>query len=218
MIVVNSIDDLDTSKGSSVYPTSFVQIIEKYDEDEYSKGGSTYAVKPHADHSEQDEFWKEMNSDSYAEDGEIFSTTKRMGNNGTDYLIVVNTDNETLSYIAKRTKDGKFDLYRTKGVNEILIEKELTLSKSKEIAKGGSTYYNGGGINDFEIGDKVMYDSYRDGTREGEILREIDDNHFEIGSDFGVSMVHKDKIIGYAPKRMFGLFEQGGNIDDIVAG
>jgi hypothetical protein len=63
-----------------------------------------------------------------------------------------------------------------------------------------------------------MYDSYKYGTREGKILREIDDKHFEIGSGFGVSMVHKDKIIGYAPKRMFGLFEQGGNIDDIVAG
>jgi hypothetical protein len=79
-------------------------------------------------------------------------------------------------------------------------------------------FANGGGVDDFGIGDKVMYNSYKYGTREGKILREIDDKHFEIGSGFGVSMVHKDKIIGYAPKRMFGLFEQGGNIDDIVAG
>lgn len=39
MIVVNSISDLDTSKGSSVYPESFVKIIEKYDEDTYAGGG-----------------------------------------------------------------------------------------------------------------------------------------------------------------------------------
>ena len=66
---------------------------------------------------------------------EIFSTTKLIGNYGTDYLIVVNKDNETLSYTAKKAKDGKFDLYSTKGVNDTIIEKGLTLSKCKEIAK-----------------------------------------------------------------------------------
>jgi hypothetical protein len=108
-----------------------------------------------------------------------------------------------------------------KGITVHLYSKEEfeDWAKKKGVSKkSGSTYQGGGSINDFGIGDKVMYDSYRDGTREGEILREIDDNHFEIGSDFGISMVHKDKIIGYTPKRMFGLFEQGGNIDDIVAG
>lgn len=81
-------------------------------------------------------------------------------------------------------------------------------------------YAEGGeiGMNDFGVGDKVVFETYRDGMREGEILREIDDRHFEIGSGFGVSMVKKDNIKGLAPKRMFGLFEQGGNIDDIVAG
>lgn len=89
---------------------------------------------------------------------------------------------------------------------------ESTLNKNK-YADGG-----GVGMNDFGIGDKVMYDTFRDGTKEGEILREIDDNHWEIGSGFGVSMVNKDKVVGFAPKRRFGLFEEGGNIDDIVTG
>jgi len=104
-----------------------------------------------------------------------------------------------------------------KSKSDTIKQIQIIDSKIKAL-KGGSTYQGGGGISDFGIGDKVMYDSYKYGTREGKILREIDDKHFEIGSGFGVSMVHKDKIIGYAPKRMFGLFEQGGNIDDIVAG
>ena len=105
-----------------------------------------------------------------------------------------------------RLSDSDVKFLEDKGINTYSFE------------KGGSTYARGGGVDDFGIGDKVMYDSYKYGTREGKILREIDDKHFEIGSGFGVSMVNKDKIIGYAPKRMFGLFEQGGNIDDIVAG
>lgn len=89
----------------------------------------------------------------------------------------------------------------------------LLVNQFREFEKGG-----GVGMNDFGIGDKVMYDTFRDGTKEGEILREIDDNHWEIGSGFGVSMVNKDKVVGFAPKRRFGLFEEGGNIDDIVTG
>jgi hypothetical protein len=181
----------------------------------YAKGGSTYAVKPHADHREQDEFWKEMNSDSYAEDGGISDSRQRVA----ELLVSMDYDNGFYDEELDRNGVSVDDAIDWELNNRVKSDKDAQYYIEKyEIAKGGSTYYNGGGINDFEIGDKVMYDSYRDGTREGEILREIDDNHFEIGSDFGVSMVHKDKIIGYAPKRMFGLFEQGGNIDDIVAG
>jgi len=181
----------------------------------YAKGGSTYAVKPHADHREQDEFWKEMNSDSYAEDGGISDSRQRVA----ELLVSMDYDNGFYDEELDRNGVSVDDAIDWELNNRVKSDKDAQYYIEKyDFAKGGSTYYNGGGINDFEIGDKVMYDSYRDGTREGEILREIDDNHFEIGSDFGVSMVHKDKIIGYAPKRMFGLFEQGGNIDDIVAG
>tara|TARA_R110000764_G_scaffold4957_2_gene20110 strand:+ start:3699 stop:5738 length:2040 start_codon:yes stop_codon:yes gene_type:complete len=57
--------------GNTEDETPVVRYYFEDDAYEYEKGGSTYAVKPHADHSEQDEFWKEMNSDSYAEGGEI---------------------------------------------------------------------------------------------------------------------------------------------------
>ena len=160
----------------------------------------------------------EMGS-TYAEGGEVMYLLKNYGYKGNrgDEIIVDRLDKKLGVYFGSPKDKSKMKDFQKKEIFEYEISDVSSITPNPT-SKSGFTYYNGGGINDFGIGDKVMYDSYKYGTREGKILREIDDNHFEIGSDFGVSMVHKDKIIGYAPKRMFGLFEQGGNIDDIVAG
>jgi uncharacterized protein YggL (DUF469 family) len=166
----------------------------------YAEGGSTYqgGGEINASLSEQKKWSDKQNRlyDLYANHNNEIVDLKE------DLLRAKNRkDKEEIKVIERRIKNKKY------AINFI----------KQEFYKD-STYQGGGGISDFGIGDKVMYNSYKYGTREGKILREIDDKHFEIGSGFGVSMVHKDKIIGYAPKRMFGLFEQGGNIDDIVAG
>jgi hypothetical protein len=164
----------------------------------YAEGGSTYqgGGEINASLSEQKKWSDKQNRlyDLYANHNNEIVDLKE------DLLRAKNRkDKEEIKVIERRIKNKKY------AIN--FIKKNFI----KILPKGG-------GVDDFGIGDKVMYNSYKYGTREGKILREIDDKHFEIGSGFGVSMVHKDKIIGYAPKRMFGLFEQGGNIDDIVAG
>ena len=133
--------------GNTEDETPVVRYYFEDDAYEYEKGGSTYAVKPHADHSEQDEFWKEMNSDSYAEGGEI--------NLSDNVFIVKNLENY------EGYKTGQ--LVSVVSIDEdgvLIVESKFKDKKTWFVSKDdvvkrhyGSTYAEGGeiDINDIEI-------------------------------------------------------------------
>ena len=101
---------------------------------------------------------------------------------------------------------------------DVVYSKDISVTLDNLKAQ---TYADGGSVKsskEYRIGDRILFNSYRNGTSRGEIIRELDDEHFEVGSGMGMAMVNKSEILGIQETPRFSLFEQGGNIDDIVKG
>jgi hypothetical protein len=78
-------------------------------------------------------------------------------------------------------------------------------------------YATGGTI---DVGSEIEWNDNRRGLRRGTIMREVDDNNWEVMHKWGYTMVGKNEVLGIAPppSRKFRLFEDGGEIDDIIMG
>lgn len=200
---------------------AYIIIETKLEKNNFAKGGSTYAVKPHADHSEQDEFWKEMNSDKMAYGGKLTTLSD-------EDIVLVDTNKwkiiDTFPSITKAKNFGNdwLEEQYDKGNKDAqygVMKYQGWLKQAKIYFP--NNYAEGGGVkssNNYRIGDRIIFNSYRNGTSKGEIIRELDEENYEVGSGMGMSMVNKSEIIGLQETPRFSLFEQGGNIDDIIKG
>lgn len=89
------------------------------------------------------------------------------------------------------------------------FEKDETLSflASKMVQAAKDMYKTGGYVK----GDDIVFNRYDEST-EGTIHEKLDDGNFVVYTDNGVILVEPRDITGRAKKRLFGIFNNGGNV------